>query len=286
MAAVLIGLLAKNVMYLPGVCQQQPSVTIIDELKKGVNGGSSPYSYSRNPQLQHYVATISQHFATKMNQLGKCHYTELFFVNRPLISDGVKPFDFELTKSYDTRSLDSPWVKLTLANSYKPIARAAFIWNERQFLLDQALLSGAGADTTKPLLPIDASVFNRFVDDYKNAETISRNEFVVAQKAKNKTEGYRNILANNTRRLPADLLWLFNHSGGFDGNLETSKALYDTIEKKKEQYIELTKALVSNSFTSVNAERTYRNIFDTKDIFDIDKYRNQLTYTQETSNGF
>jgi hypothetical protein len=271
MAAVLIGLLAKNVMYLPGVCQQQPSVTIIDETK-GMNTG---LNYSNDPRFKHYVATISQHFATKINQLGKCHYVELFFVYRPLISAGIKPFDFDLAKSFDTRSLDSPWVKMTFANSYKPIARAAFIWNERQFILDQALLSGASADTVTALLPIDAKVFNRFLGEYKDAKESALHEFTVASKVRNNGGEYPNILANKTRqlRLPADLLWLFSHSGGFDWNLDTWEAKNRTIEQKIEQYIELTKVLISNSFTSVHAERVYRNIFDVKDIFNIDKYQ-------------
>lgn len=297
MAAVLIGLLAKNVIYLPGVCQQQPSVTIIDETK-GMNTG---LNYSNDPHFKHYVATISQHFATKINQLGKCHYAELFFVYRPLISAGIKPFDFDLAKSFDTRSLDSPWVKMTFANSYKPIARAAFIWNERQFLLDQAflsgtligtkqsllpiqaLLSGASAGNNRSLLPIDEHVFNQFLNDYTNtvvkaSEREAKAEFKKRTPASHDKiiEKYEKTRSSNlakiSQRLPLDILWLLSSSRDIPNVLPT-QILYGTIEARAEQYIELAKTLVNSLFSSAKNEKKYQIIFDFEDMFNIEKYR-------------
>jgi hypothetical protein len=260
---LLIILLAKNFLYLPGVCQQQPSITIIDESKS-----------KQNPYFQSYVTTISKHFSTKMNQLGKCHYAELFFIYRPLASSGIEPFNFELTKSNDTRFLDSPWLKLTLTNSYKPIARAAFFWNERQFLLDQALMSGVHADSTKPLLPIDVNMLNQFAKDYQEAETIARNEFEIARKTPNWAERwaeiwagrYSKIIAYNARKLPLDILWMFNQGSGF-------RTTDKVVEQSVSQYTDMTKSLLDRRFSSVQIEQHYQNVLDLKDIFNIDKYR-------------
>jgi hypothetical protein len=255
---VLIILLAKNIMYFPGICPAQPSVNIIDESKRD--------SYI----IQRYVNTISKHFATKMNQLGKCHYAELFFVYRPLISSGVEPFNFEMPKSNATRSLDSPWVKITLTNSYKPIARAAFFWNERQFLLDQALMSGAHADFTKPLLPISIDTWNQFVKEYMNARDIAYYELAMADKTNKMTIGdniYLRTLVNHTRQLPSDIFWMFRQGSGFNSRMN------EVIQQSISQYTDLTKSLIDSRFSSAQTEQSYQSVLDLKDVFNIDEYR-------------
>jgi hypothetical protein len=249
--ALLIILLTKNIMYLPGICTQQPSIHIIDESKQSSH------------IIQRYVDTISQHFSSKMNQLGKCHYTELFFVYRPLISAGVKPFSLELTKYDDTKSLDSPWVKLTLTNSYKPIARAVFFWNERQFLLDQALMSGASTDFTKPLLPIDIDILNQFVKEYENAKMIAHSKFEAAQ---NSSEIYNTTLINNTRQLPTDILWRFHQGSGLNSTQDITK-------HSVSQYTDMIKSMLDHRFMSGESEQYYQSVLDLKGVFNIDEYQ-------------
>jgi hypothetical protein len=278
-ATLLIILLVKNFMYLPGICAQQPSITIVDESKQKegllIGRNSEPIPYSQNLPLQNYVATISKHFSTNMNKLGKCHYAELFFVYRPLVSDGIPPFNFEPNKFYGTRSLDSPWVKLTLSNYYKPIARAAFIWNERQFLLDQALLSGARTDLTKPLLPLDENNFIKFVNDYSDAVDAVFKPVENERQFYLKRERYGQTLANMAKRVPIDIMWQLRRSSmGSDlgGGPIRHKISY-TIERKAIQYIDLSKALLNSRFRSVQSKQSYQSILDLKDIFNINKYR-------------
>jgi hypothetical protein len=249
--ALLIILLAKNIMYLPGICPQQPSIHIIDESKQSSH------------IIQRYVDAISQHFSTKMNQLGKCYYAELFFVYRPLVSAGVEPFSLELTKYDDTKSLDSPWVKLTLTNSYKPIARAVFFWNERQFLLDQALMSGESTDFTKPLLPIDIDILRNFKKDYESSLDV-----VYSTPINSRQEQYNAAISNLSLRLPVDILWKFrNHGGGF------SSIVNDLINRLVSEYIDITETLLDRRFASIETEQRYQSILDLKDIFNINEYK-------------
>jgi hypothetical protein len=140
--------------------------------------------------------------------------------------------------------------------------RAAFVLNERQFLSDQAVLSDARADTIQPLLPLDRSIFEQFVSNYeKNTLLLS------SRKAKDIA------IANISKRLPVDILWLFNHSMAFEGMLETRQTMQDTVDRGSAQYIELTLSLMKHHFASVQTEQSYQSILDLKDIFNVDNYR-------------
>jgi hypothetical protein len=285
---VLIILLAKNIMYLPGICLQQPSINIIDES----NGNSLPGrrfpSTAKNPYFKNYVASISKHFSTKINEMGKCHYAELFFVYRPLISFGVKPFSLDLTKSDNTIHLDSPWVQLTLTNSYKLIAGAAFIWNERQFLLDQAVLSDENVLPTKTLDPIDNKTFWEFVKDYEDSvvnapfreiTTDNTGKITPANFSKRFKESQAAALSEISQRLPADIIWLLHHTGlGGDPPTGPSSTMSETLDQGAEAYINLTKSLLDRRFSSVQKEQHYKSILDLKDIFNINKYQINKLY--------
>jgi hypothetical protein len=272
--AVLIIVFAVKSSYSVGSCQKQASIRIIDE----VGGGESKIRYihpstdtSVDSPFHNYVAAISNHFFLKIDEIGKCKgitssdpQIELVFVYRPLISHHIKPFNFDLKKSNDTNYLDSPWVKLMTTRSPRLIVRAAFIWNERQFLLDQAVLSGARASPTEPLMPINRSIYSRFLGDYaiKVDATLSASREVKAA-----------VFTDLAKRLPVDLMWLFLHSRNFDGNILAEWAMDKAIEQQVEQHIDLTKELLNRRFESTQVEQRYSSILDLKDAFDLDRYR-------------
>jgi hypothetical protein len=272
---LLIVLLAKNFMYFPGVCIQQPSIITIDESTQNMLPGSS-VPFSNNRYLQQYITAISKHFSTKIDRLGKCRYAELSFVYRPLIDDGIPPSNIELTKFYDARTLDSPWVKMTISNWFKPIVRAVFIWNERQFMLDQALMNparmlGVPVDPNQSLLPLDLQVFNRFLTVYREAEELAIEKFMTAKRNKQPLtickEISRATIVNNTRQLPADMFWAARRWRALSGGVDK------VSEESVGQYIDMTRALLDRRFASLQTEQKYQSVLDLKDVFDIDKYR-------------
>jgi hypothetical protein len=266
-----------------GSCHRQTSIKIIDE-SNGIGTAGRSTSTSQNPHFKNYVNTISKYVFAKVDKMGQCQgnrqnnpQVQLVFVYRPLIAQGIAPFNFEQTKSGDTQYLDSPWVKLTINRTPNPIVRAAFIWNERQFLLDQALLSGAHADPIKPLLPIDRDIFWRLVKDYKETVVIApRREAVTENGADNVSRRLKKsrtvALSQISQRLPADVIWLSGHMG-LGSEFPGDNAMDGTINQGATAYINLTKALLDRRFSSIQTNQYYQSIFDLKNLFNINKYR-------------
>jgi hypothetical protein len=253
----------------------QISVKIIDESGGKRLSGTSIATLEDSP-FKNYVTTVSKHVSTKIGETLQCSGTlksspeiELFFVYRPLVGSGIAPFDLERKKSDRMRHLDSPWVKVTIDSSSKSIVRAAFVWSERQFLLDQVLLSGARASPTKTLLPIDDRVFDRYVQEYTNSVLLAASP-----------EARSAAQASITKRLPAEILWLFRkawQSTFAPFSMEVDNALTATIQRGESGYTDVTKVLVDRFLESAKIEVGYKSILDLKDIFASDKYRiNQL----------
>jgi hypothetical protein len=158
-------------------------------------------------------------------------------------------------------------VKLAITSSPKLFVRVAFIWNERQFLLDQAVLSGARASPNVPLLPIDRDILSQFEQDYIGIERNS-----LSKEAKAAAQA-------NLTGLPPDTIWLFRQAPSLDwAGLLTEQALEKTITQGTEKNIELTKALLNRRFASRQKEQRYHSVLDLQDMFDIDKYRIKSLY--------
>jgi hypothetical protein len=270
--ALLIIALAVKSSYSVGSCQKQASIRIVDET--GGKDYKIRHTWIRtdarvDSPFYNYVNDISKHFFLKIDEIEKCKgdvssdpQIELVFVYRPLISYQIEPFNFDLKKSNDIKYLDSPWVKLTIARSPKLIVRAAFIWNERQFLFDQALLSGARASPNVTLLPIDRSNYVKFLGDYSDkwGRTLSASKKVQAA-----------VRADLANRLPADLMWLY--SGSFYSEFTPEWAMDRAIERRAEQYTDLTKELLNYRFGSLQTEQRYDTVLDLKNVFKIDNYQ-------------
>jgi hypothetical protein len=253
-----------------GSCNQQTTIEIFDE-----TGGDDPQprsmTNSGHSHFKNYVNTISKYVFTKIDEMGQCQrngqdnpQVKLVFVYRPIVSNGIMPFKFERTKYNGAKYLDSPWVKLTMSKSPKLFVHAAFVWNERQFFLDQAMLSGMRTDTIKSLSPLNRRILTSFVADYeKNVSwEFSKKEKDIA-------------VANLSKRLPPDILCLFSHSGQPDGILNLLQARQDTVEQVSTKYIDITTTLLNRRFALVETKQDYQSVLDLKDIFNIDRYRIQ-----------
>ncbi len=280
MASLLINVLAIKSTYSQENCQNvQTSIQIIDETGRRQFSGTSVDSLPDSP-FKNYATTISQHISGKIDGMAQCHgdlksspEVKLFFVYRRLVTytgaliEG--PFNLERTQSNRTRYLDSPWVKLTFSRSPRLVVRAVFLWSERQFLLDQTLMSGIRASPTNSLLPIDYLIFEQFVKDYTDSVLFAPSQARPA------------ALASISKRLPPEILWLFRHAfqstrGPFSGQVEF--ALRSTVGLAASGYTELTKALIDKFFTSTRTEIRYESILDLKDLFTLDQYRVKNLY--------
>lgn len=273
-ASLLINVLAIKSTYSQQSCPKvQTSIQIIDETGEMRLSDTSVDSLQESP-FKNYVTTISKHVSAKIDEISQCHgdlksspEVKLFFVYRRLITfttAPVAPFNLERTQSNGTRNLDSPWVKLTFNRSPTLVVSAVFLWNERQFLFDQALMSGIRAPPTNPLLPIDEPIFREFVQDYTDSVLL------VPSPARPAAQ------ASISKRLPPEILWLFRHawqSTLAPFSVAVDRALGFAVGRGASGYTDLTKALVDQFFASAKTEIRYESVLDLKNVFTLDQYR-------------
>jgi hypothetical protein len=284
MASLLINVLAIKSTYSQQNCQNlqtSTSIQIIDETGGRQFSDTSSVDSLPDSPFKNYATTISQHVRAKIDEMTQCQgdlksspEVKLFFVYRRLVTSVSPliegPFYLERTESNDTRYLDSPWVKLTLGRSPRLVVRAVFLWNERQFLFDQALMSGIRASPTNSLLPIDGAIFGQFVQDYTDSVLLVPSP-----------ETRPAALASISKRLPPEILWLFRYAWQTTRrpfSMQAESALVSVLERGASGYTELTKTLVDQFFTSVKTEIRYESVLDLKDIFTFDRYRVKNLY--------
>ncbi len=279
-ASLLIIVLTMKSTYSKQSCQNmQTLIQIIDESGGRQLSGTSVATLEDSP-FKNYVTTISKHVSAKIDEMAQCHgdlksspEIKLFFVYRPLVASTSAPigatFNLDRTQSNGIRHLESPWVKLTFSRSPLLVVRAVFVWNERQFLLDQALMSGIRAPPNNPLVPIDDRIFGQFVQDYTDSVLLAPS-----------SEARLAAQASISKRLPPEILWLFRHAwqttrGSF--STMVTSALRSTIKQAASKYTDLTKILIDQFFASETTEIRYESVLDLKDLFTLDHYRvNQL----------
>jgi hypothetical protein len=275
-ALLLINVLAMKSTYSKPSCPKvQTSIQIIDETDGRRVSGTSIATLEDSP-FKNYVTTLSKQVSAKTDEIAQCHgdlksspEVKLFFVYRPLVKSTtapiVAPLNLERTQSNGARHLDSPWVKLTFNRSPMLVVRGVFLWNERQFLLDQSLMSGIRTPPTNPLVPIDDRIFGQFVQDYTDSVLLAPSP-----------EARSAAQASISKRLPPEILWLFRHAwqstrGPFFEAVDS--ALESAVERAASGYTDLTKTLVDQFFTSEKTEIRYESVLDLKDLFTLDQYR-------------
>ncbi|MCC3513929.1 MAG: hypothetical protein JGK29_34670 [Microcoleus sp. PH2017_17_BER_D_A] len=244
----------------------QTSIQIIDETGGRQISGTSSVDTLQESHFKNYVTTISKHISAKIDEISQCHgdlksspEVKLFFVYRRLVKTApLAPFNLERTESNDARHLDSPWVKLTFSRSPTLIVRAVFLWNERQFLFDQALMSGIRASPTNPLLPIDEPIFKQFAQDYTDSVLLAPSP-----------EAQPAALASISKRLPPEIFWLFRNTWQttlIPFYMSVARAFELAVGKAAIGYTDLTKALVDQFFASEATEIRYESLLDLKDF--------------------
>jgi len=252
------------------------SIQILDE-SKGELIPSESLETITDPNFKNFVTEIINFLTGKIGSGKLCHESSahhpleavLFFVYRPLIASGKDPVslsaDVTALKSEAVCRLDSPWAELTISRSPKPVLRAVFRWNERQILLDQALL--AGASTVHPAVvdPIEASVFEEYAADYTNAVLLARSP-----------EARSQAQIDIAERIPADILWLFRHAWQSTKAPFSKAAKHDlglVLERAAAPYVLLAESLVNKCFESSGATEKYRTILEMNGIFNIYDYK-------------
>jgi hypothetical protein len=236
------------------------------ELRSVMRYSTEPVNTIKNKYFKKYINAISKYVFAKVDAMSQCRgasdlpKVQLTFVYRPAISREINLFnDFILEKSkrQDIRQLDSPWARMTFNKSPLDL-KATFIWNERQFLLDQSLILGEKVWDHNPPTPIALTVFNKWQSDY-HAATTEQEAIIV-------------------RQLPADMRWLFmnafiNHCNWWGGG-GARCGLRDIMNDfDKPGYIDLNVALIDKFFIESSPLLRYDNVLTIKGLFNINNLK-------------
>jgi hypothetical protein len=160
--------------------------------------------------------------------------------------------------------IGSPWIDLAVYRTPVPQIRGIVYWNERQLLVDQAVLDGARDVLLGRAMPLsDTGLAYYWSLDRDLQRFNSRKQLgqeippeLAAQMAKPIKE-----------HVPPELLWLFHRS-------EFGEFAIAMQEKGAEGYTKLVTALIDRCFASDEKKRFhYRNILDVADPVLLEQYK-------------
>lgn len=242
-------------------CHMKASSTRIIDGDKITILGASKTSVPDTSAFSAYIEKARSHMAIAVTRRPACPETvELIFVHLPLITNA--PPTIPVAESGLKSELSSPWLKLYSSNDGRRV-QAVFLWSERQFLIDQAVLAGAAPVDTISSLSMTQAQFNSAAQDYAST--------VLSQPSEKRDNALR-LLSN---RQPAELVWLFRQSwqtmrGPFQD--EALNALDDTVSRAAPSYTALTTALI-DAWAGSGEPRTYSSVLDLNGVFDTKAYR-------------
>jgi hypothetical protein len=245
-----------------------PSGYVIRIIDDSVTSEVRSIEAVNDPYFKSFVASLTNYISTRFPNAGSCtgnpdrSMSSLTFVRLPLVTSGDNPLAAppKLSPSFPgiTCRLDSPWVKLAIRNSDKPLIQGVFIWNERQFLADRALLANPNLTLNSPLIPLSNRLFEKYAADYANSK--------ILQSSSGK--------ASITERIPLDVLWLFRNSPQttFIPFSSAARSSINTMSKRMaKNYINLTQKLFDRCLASgQKSEQRYGTVLDLRNTISLD----------------
>ncbi|MDY7047263.1 MAG: hypothetical protein RPG89_01200 [Microcystis panniformis WG22] len=225
-----------------------------------------------DPYFKSFITSLTNYISSKFSGAGSCQdnsgeepMNQLIFVRLPLVTSGndplAQPPELDTSLPNITCRLDSPWLKLVIRHSHRPLIQGVFLWNERQFLGDQALLSNKNLSFNSPLVPLSNRLFQQYAADYADSEILR----------------LPSSKSNITERIPFDVLWLFRNSPQttFIPFSDAARSSMNTILKRAtENYINLTQKLFDQCFASTQkVDQRYETVLDLRNTISLEQYQ-------------
>lgn len=247
-------------------------IQITNELRRGPETTLSAVDIGSEPYFRAFVTAVTEHVAARLARDKLCidsaeskKRSLLQFVNWPLTTSenqALASLPSLDAPSADGCRISSPWIDFVVERRPVPLVRGVFRWNKRQFLADQAVLAGARNVPPGVAMPLKASEYGHFAQEYENSGLFHVSEI----RRKQADE-------RNEARIPPDLLWLFRKSwqstrgGPFSGDMDSA------VQKSAEHYTQLVIAVIDRCFASDDAAIHYNSILDVADLISLDQYK-------------
>ncbi|GJD51275.1 hypothetical protein OPKNFCMD_4028 [Methylobacterium crusticola] len=191
----------------------------------------------------------------------------VIFIQTPLIiSDTDEIINLLIDRLDASRAgflVDSPWVKVVRTVAPACGLKIYFLWNERQFLIDQAVISNPVATAGYRADPIEGRAFADWAQAYED---------VVLQQG-NKPDSTETI-SKLRSSIPDDVIWLFTHSpqstrGSF--SVIALSAAQRLREKALMQYTEMVLHILAGQDLQSSRSSNFKTIAD---VYTADKLQN------------
>lgn len=244
---------------------EKPAVTII-----GYEDGL------KDPEFDAYVDSITDHIRGKMRSdkehgAAKPNHTfaqaRFFYVplfNRSVSWETLSSSLSEMGQDEEV-CVESPWIQV-IRNRNSGVLRADFLWNERQFLVDQLLLDSPNPADLGTGKSMNEQEIDGFIDDYE--ETVLN-----VPSGEEKEAAIRDV----SKRVPAEFVWLMVRAwqttrGPFRNEIRS--AIHELVVKIAPGYSKLTKYAIDMCITQNNHNYSFPNIiaFSGHDNVEIDDY--------------
>ena len=230
-----------------------------------------------DPSFKEFVAAVSDHVLAaacggttppRRSNSGDAD-VQLLFVRRPLVKEARAVADelpaADELRGADLRRLESPWARLQISRVPRCRIRAVFIWNERQFLRDQASMAAGRAVGAGPPVSFDSAALAQYSREYAGSVVLVPPE---ARKA---------ALDRLAARIPPEILWLYQHavqSTRADFSVFAMAALQATLLKARLGYANVAIGLFDRCFKSAaGTSEHFESVVDLKGIANLESYR-------------
>lgn len=269
LSASIITIFISHEAYASQLNELSPCALNNIKLKVYPNGSSRskkrlhPISKIRYDPFDIFTHELFEHASTKLMNEAECQQGTpepveilLVFVEKTITPQRSEPkgesqlAELESLSMHDLScQLSSPWLKMSIQRNPTLKVSAIFIWDQRQFLIDQALLVYPSlANTFKPKA-LTNELFYRYANIYEDSYNL-----LPPFRKRPTPETVPNI--------PVDLLWLFGF--GFGGEITM---IYDLVERISSSgatgYTKIIKSLFNQCVASNKYElQQYKTIFD------------------------
>jgi len=229
-----------------------------------------PNSGTRSP-YEKFVTELFNHIKTKLNNEPACEdesldnpAISLTFVERhfPVYENEWSQYknDSELTFKTDPSSmnnfscqLSSPWLDMTIQRSPSLVVTAVFNFEDRQFLIDQTLLTYPNLAADFKRQPLTDNLYERYENEYSTLH--------------NSRRSYKTKMPSpaTAKSIPLDMLWLFDHTRSESAGIYEINRL---VRARYQGYAKIAKALVSHCFASGQYElQSFKTIYELEHFY-------------------
>lgn len=246
-------------------------IQIVSDTRNGPETTLSAAELSdSNPHFRAFATAVTKHIAARLAKDKLCldsadskKQSLLQFANWRLVENPILAQPLSARPSSGCR-ITSPWIDLAIERKPIPWVRGIVRWNERQLLVDQAVLAGAKNVPPGVAMPLEEREFQRFMSDYLNSEVL-----------------YTSSPARPIEeRIPPDILWLFRFAMPNIGthyearfHILTENAMRNVLKTNAENYTKHVIALIDRCFDTDRAEIHYKNILDISDLVPLEQYK-------------